>query len=270
MKLNIAKTELQKRTLFVGTPMYAGQCYGLYANALLKLGITAAENELRFQFDALFAESNICRGRNTIVDAFLKTEFTHLLFIDSDIEFTVDAVLSLMVLADPKSDKDVVCGLYPKKGISWKKVAEAVKQDYEPHELEDFVGDLVLNLTGLEGSYSISDPLEVTECGTGFMMIQRHVLERFMAAYPERYYIADTGRTGYFFDNWVDPETHRLLTEDFNFCRLVRAMGGKVWVAPWINLNHLGYYKFKGNAAAVSSLLVTEPDVVPVAAAAGV
>ncbi len=254
MKLRISQEELQKRSLFVGTPMYGGQCYGLYANGLLSLGITCQQHGIKMQYAPLFNESSIVRARNTVADYFRSTELTHLLFIDSDIEFIPDDVLALLVLAAPGSDKDVVCGLYPKKHICWKKIKAAVEQGYEANDLEHFVGEMVMNPVGREGNYSLYDPLDVKECGTGFMMIQRHVLDRFMEAYPDAYYASDKGDVGYFFSDWVDPVNHRFLTEDYNFCRLVTDLGMKVWVAPWLNLNHLGYYKFKGNAGAVSAL----------------
>lgn len=255
MKLRIAQEELQKRSLFVASPMYAGACYGLYANSLMKLGITCAQQGLTMRFDPVFNESNVVRARNTLADVFMRTDFTHLLFIDADIEFTPEDVLTLLVLADPASNRDVVCGLYPKKHIRWDKVHAAAVQGYGPDDLEEFVGDMVFNPTGLRGEHDLFDPLEVAECGTGFMMIQRRVFDRFLDAYPEEYYLAGKSKVGYFFANWVDPVSHRLLTEDYNFCRIVRNLGMGVWVAPWLCLNHLGYYRFKGNAGAVSALV---------------
>ena len=256
MKLRISQQELQARTLFVGSPMYGGQCYGLYANAMLKLGITCVEQGLKMRYAPLFNESLIPRARNAVADAFLATDMTHFLFIDADIEFTPEDVLALLVLADPLSDKDVVCGLYPKKHICWAKIKAAVEQGYEADQLEEFVGEMVMNPVGREGDYSLYEPLDVSECGTGFMMIQRHVLERFVEAYPALYYHVHEGdlhQTASFFNIHID-HNHRLLSEDYDFCRLVREMGMKVWVAPWLNLNHLGYYRFKGNAGAVSAL----------------
>jgi hypothetical protein len=258
MKLRISQEELQQRTLFVGSPMYGGQCYGLYANALLRLGIMASEQGLKFRFTPVFNESLIPRARNTVADEFLRSGMTHFLFIDADIEFTPEDVLTLLALADPNSDKDIVCGLYPKKHICWPKIKAAVEQGFEADQLEEFVGEMVLNPIGLEGSYSLYEPLTVSECGTGFMLIQRHVLERFMEAYPDLSYISEKGRQACFFDTAIDPESGRYLSEDYNFCRLVRALGMKIWVAPWLNLNHLGYYRFKGNAGAVSTLAVPQ------------
>lgn len=258
MKLRVSQEELQARKLFVATPRYGAVSCGVYADAFDDLRIVAERNGLTLLRSHVDNDSCIARARNTLADEFLRSDCTHLLFWDGDIEATPDDVLGLVVLADPKSDKDVVCGLYPKKHIRWDKVVAAVKAGIEADQLEQFIGDFVFNPIGLEGSHDLYTPMEVTECGTGFMLIQRHVFEKFMGAYPERSYRTDhhggQGQTGCFFLDEIDPESRRFLTEDYNFCRLVRAIGLKVWVAPWMNLNHFGAYKFMGNPGAVSSL----------------
>src|SRR6185503_2162319 len=259
MKQRISREELAARKLFIAAPMYGGQCFGHYVygllqtnTALIKAGLDAPH------FFPLFNESAIARGRNYCAHEFMQTSCTHMLFIDADIQFTADDVASLLALADPKSDKDVVCGLYPKKRIDWDKVREAVKQG--KNDLEQYTGDLVFNTAGLTGTHDLYAPLEVTECGCGFMMIQRRVFEQFAVSYPALAYTSD-GRErpglkpGKILACFMDAIVgDRLLTEDFNFCRLVREMGMKVWVAPWLKLNHLGYYKFIGNPEALSAL----------------
>ena len=47
----------------------------------------------------------------------MKSDFTHLLFIDSDIEFQPEAVLELL-----KSKKDVACCAYPRKSYNFKRL----------------------------------------------------------------------------------------------------------------------------------------------------
>jgi hypothetical protein len=185
------------------------------------------------------------------------------MFIDADIEYRPDDVLSLLNIADPKSDKDVVCGLYPKKHIRWDKVAAAVKRGVPDNELAACCTDLVFNPVGLPGSFNLYDPLEVSEVGTGFMMIQRRVFEKFAETYPKLTYHSDGREAGgqgegeilaCFGSHIEETGRRRYLTEDFNFCRLVRQMGMKVWVAPWLQLNHLGYFKFIGNSQALSAI----------------
>jgi len=183
---------------------------------------------------------------------------SHLLFIDADIEFSLDDVMTLLVLADPNSDKDVICGAYPKKHIAWNRIVAAVKAgfaDEDPNVLEEFAGEFFFTPADPHATHELDEPLDVKETGSGFMMIQRHVMDRFAETYPERFYFGDDlvnqkRFTSFFIEEIVN---HRLLSEDFNFCRLVREAGMKVWVQPTINLGHLGFYKFRGNISALNA-----------------
>lgn len=258
MKLRIAREELQKRKLFVATPVYGGQPFGHFATSLQDLMLLMQREGLSCVNRQTFNESLITRARNYLAYEFMQSDATHLLFVDADIEFTPDDALTLLVLADPSSDKDVVCGAYPKKHITWKKVVSAVKAgfaDQDPEILEQFVGEFFFTAVDPNAPHDLNDPLEVTETGTGFMLIQRHVLERFEKAYPDRWYHTDDFNTRRRYTSFFDAETvqHRLLSEDFNFCRLVREMGMKVWIAPKVNLGHLGFYKFIGNIEALAA-----------------
>lgn len=259
MKLRISREELQVRKLFVATPVY-GQPFGDYSHALGQLRMLMLQERLDLREFQLFGESLIPRARNRCVDEFMQSGMSHLLFIDSDIEFSPEDVLSLLALADPGSDKDVVCGIYPKKKIRWENVISAVRSNLfdegDPGSLAAFGGDFVLNPVGVHGSYDLNSPLEIHECGTGFMMIQRRVFERFSQEHPELAYTVDGSghRAVCYFNGEISPDDGRYLSEDYNFCRLVRNLGFKIWVAPWIKLNHIGSYKFPGDPGLVSRL----------------
>lgn len=51
-----------------------------------------------------------------------------------------------------------------------------------------------------------------------------------------------------------ETASRRYLSEDYTFCQLVRRMGMKVWLAPWINLEHTGTYVFGGSLADLARL----------------
>ena len=53
----------------------------------------------------LVNESLITRGRNALVNQFMKTDADYLFFIDSDIQFYGDQVLPML-----DADKDIICG----------------------------------------------------------------------------------------------------------------------------------------------------------------
>lgn len=266
MKNEIAIEELRTRKLFVACPMYGGSCHGMFARSTADLAAICAKYGIEVRFYYLFNESLITRARNYCVDEFLRSGFTHLMFIDSDIGFDPKDVLALLALQDDESEYDIIAGPYPKKNISWEKIKMAVDQgvaDDNPNALEAFVGDYVFNPVAGQRSVPVNEPVEVGEAGTGFMMIRRNTFEKYEEVYPEYKYKPDHVRTAHFdgsreimafFDCIIDPESKRYLSEDYMFCYNVRKAGMKVWLCPWMELKHCGTYIFGGSLAALAQI----------------
>ena len=126
MEINIELEELRKRKLFVAAPMYGGQCAGMFCRSTNDLSAMAVHYGIDLRFYYLFNESLITRARNYCVDEFMRSDCTHMLFIDSDIGFDAKDVMTLLALMDDESEYDVLCGPYPKKCISWEKIKQAV------------------------------------------------------------------------------------------------------------------------------------------------
>ena len=189
MEISIKKEELQKFSLFVATPMYGGMNHGLYAKACLDLQGLCIQYGINIKFSFLFNESLITRARNYLVDEFLnRSDCTHLLFLDSDIHFNPQDVIALLAL-----NRDVSGGPYPKKTIKWSSVVSAVKKNpnIDAGVLASVTGDYVFNPVKGTAQFNVSEPLEVLEIGTGFMMIRRDVFPKWEKAYPEYRYKPD-------------------------------------------------------------------------------
>lgn len=196
---NIKVKELRKYRVMVGVPMYGGNCNGLFAQSMLKLTNLMAYYGIHMEPYYLFNESLITRARNYCADVFMRSDCTHLMFIDSDIGFNPQDVISLLALqqTSAESEYDIIGGAYPKKNISWEKVKAAVDKgfgDENPNNLENFVGDYVFNAKG-NGNFQIGLPVEVLEIGTGFMMIRRETFDKFKVAFPQYLYRPDHVRT---------------------------------------------------------------------------
>ena len=141
----------------------------------------------------------------------------------------------------------------------------------------------------------LSEPTEVLEGGTGFMMMTKKALLKFQEAYPNMMYKPDHVRTEHFdgkreimafFDAVIDDKqlnlekelellykdkkgkpskkevldfvkdkrngldreySNRYLSEDYMFCQWARHIGLKVWLCPWIELQHMGSFVFGGS-----------------------
>lgn len=260
-KIHIDIEKLRDRKVFLATPMYGGNCSGFYTKSMLDLFVIMNSYGLNVRFFSLFNESLISRARNYCADEFMRSDATDLLFIDSDIEFNPMDVIGLLHFSQ-SDDVDIIGGAYPKKSISWEKIKKAVDMghaDQNPFVLEHYAGDMVFNPISA-GQHSINDPMEVSELGTGFMLIKRSTFEKWNAEKPEYQYSPDHARqkgfdgTRKIMAYFQDPIMNdRHYSEDYFFCHQTRDLGMKVWLCPWMNINHIGTYKFIGNLGAIAA-----------------
>ena len=225
MELNVKVEELRKQKLFLAVPMYGGQCAGMFTRSVADLTGLCAKYQIPLQFYFLFNESLITRARNYCADEFMRSDCTHLMFIDSDIGFNANDVIAMLAMSSQDEKYHVLCGPYPKKTISWEKIKMAVDKgaaDENPNELENYVGDYVFNPKKNTGSIKIGEPCEVLEGGTGFMLIQRKVFEQYNENYPQMLYKPDHVRTANFdgtreimayFDALIDDKSQNMVPE---------------------------------------------------------
>ena len=262
LTFNVNLQALRENKLFVAVPMYGGMCYGALARSLMELAVLCFRHQIIMKTYFMYNESLVQRARNYCVDEFLRSDCQQFMFIDSDIEFKAEDVIIMMHLQQ-ENKYDILCAPYPKKMIAWEKIKGAVDKgfaDQDPNMLENFVGDYVFN--ALTGQMKINEPGEVFESGTGFMIIRRETFDRFREAYPEKAYKPDHVRTEHFdgtreihayFDCEIEPDSKRYLSEDYYFCKYARKAGMKVWLAPFIQLKHNGYYTFGGSVGALAA-----------------
>ena len=237
--------------VFIATPMYGGMCTGFYAQSLLLMQNVFAQNNIHSAISFVFNESLIQRARNSLTHGFLKTDCTHLLFIDADLKFDGASVYKMI-----EADKDVICGIYPKKEINWPMVRTAIANGVEDQQLKHHTGSWVINLVDYVGNQTVrtDEPFEIWAGGTGMMLIKREVFEKLKEVTPTYCNdmvdlsgsLQDKERIYNFFSLSIEPGTERLLSEDYHFCREWRGIGGKIWAAPWLTPGHIGTYIFEG------------------------
>ena len=233
--------------LMIATPMYGGMCTGQYTNSMINIVPILGNKGIQTSFAFIYNDSLITNARNKLASIFVKHDFTHMLFIDADIGFDANDIVSMI-----EADKGVIAGVYPKKVMNWERVKEAVKNDVPTDQLEFHAGDLVINLLDYERekAVKINEPVEVTGLGTGFMLIKKEVMEQLKDKVDTYLDDDETVLYEYFFLK-KDPVLRKQLTEDYAFCGLCRENGISIYAAPWVRLNHTGTYTFKGAAIPV-------------------
>ncbi len=202
--------------LFIGLPIYK-EVPAYFVQCLLALQVNKpCDIEVH-----LSQGDGIARARNALTADFLKSDCTHLLFIDSDLLFSSEHIARLL-----SHDVPLVGGMYPKKQegpIEW-----------------------VFNTLPGTPAPMPDGLLRVRYIGTGFLLIARKVFEMMISYYPALEYRADYGDRGVQHDFWsmgvyVYPDgTCRYLSEDWYFCQRWLDMGLDVLADTKTILRHVG------------------------------
>ncbi len=250
---------IKGKTIHLLTPMYGGNLQVNYHTSVLRLQQLCMQTGVGFNAQSTWNESLISRARNRLVDEFIKkSKSTHALFIDADIGFEPSDIFSMLEM-----DRDIVGAGCVKKSLNWNRVQAAIKKngrEFKPEELARIAGDYVVNFEPFKGEKEMNmmEPQEVRHLGTGLLMIKREVFEKFMEAYPDRWYespedpAALPGPIFDFFRVGINPETRKYDSEDYWFCQDCKSIGLKVWLAPWMKTSHHGAYTFVGDLPAVA------------------
>jgi len=216
---------LEGRKLFIAIPCHDGRLNVKTAYAIAQLMPEAMRLGVSVTLSDISNCSLITMARNCLVAEFLKTDCTEMLFIDSDVIVTPNDILRLMAQS---GDKDVTAGAYPRR-------AKDKKFFTDLYWTED-------NNLEFDGSL-----MRVQRVGTGFMLIQRHVIEKMMEAHPEWSYLnkPDGERIPALFDFAIVNDNY--VGEDYLFCNRVTEMGFTVHIDVDISLPHIGTEAFTNN-----------------------
>lgn len=176
----------------------------------------------------LFEDSLVDRGRDRAAAACLEGDWTHLLFIDADIDFKPTDIVRLLA-----ADKDVAVGAYRKK-----------------NERNEFAISFLPEATEQLEQCPDTGLVKIARAGTGFMLIKRAVFERLRDAMPELHYVDHSPRTGpremvAYFEHVVRDGLR--WSEDYTFCERWRALGGDIWMDAEIKLGHWGPFVWRGS-----------------------
>lgn len=245
--------QIKPYSIFVATPVHS-ECSIHYTNALLGLQKLAFEKKIKITFQ-LMKSSLVTQGRNLCVAGFLESNYTHMLFIDSDIYFHAESIIKMI-----DRDKDILSIPYPLKTMMWDKVMDRINNN-EIKTINDLKKSFNTYPMRVEDDTNIKidkGVMEVTHSPTGCMLIKRSVIDKMIEAYPEKSIVQKTVINGEyvdkphmwnFFDTIHDPETKTYLGEDFSFCKLWKDIGGKCHAYIGDTIVHVGEHQYEGRFA---------------------
>lgn len=251
-KKQLPKLEIQKSpySIFLATPVHS-ECSIHYTQALLELQRECHIKRVPIEFQ-LFKSSLITQGRNLCVSAFMESKMTHLLFVDSDIDFHAQSIFTML-----NKNKDVISIPYPLKVIQWEKIFEDVKRGRIKDAKQMALGGNTypMKLPDEENIKINDGVIEVSHSPTGCLLIKRTVIETMIQKYPHLEIKQDTIINGKpvekpflynFFDTWFDPIKKQYYGEDYAFCKRWGDIGGKCHA--YINdlITHVGEHQFCG------------------------
>lgn len=223
-------SEFKPPKVMIGMPIADGYLPWPTAAALLGTIRVLDAEKIKFKVEAPIGCSVVQWARSVVVESFLKSDCTHLFWIDADIVFHPDAFFQIL---GHGAVLDIVGATYP------------LKRD---------AGGYLINLAGEPGKLEINGLgcVKVKSMGIGFTLMKRAVLEKIAAGKPR---VKDALNGAEYADVFrVDRGPNGPRGEDVAFFDDAREAGFDVWLDPAINLGHAGTKVYRGDVIAALGL----------------
>ena len=247
-----------KVKIIFGTPCFGGMLHNGYFQSMLELAVNFTKLNISFEMMTIGNESLIQRARNGIVAKFMAdSSATHLMFIDADITFSWINIVKLLLCG-----KELCGGCYPKKCFNWDKIKHQIQKNPALNDDElmakslDYVFNPIYHKEGENVVIKLNNGMaQVKDIGTGFMLINKSVINKMIKKYPDTKFVNNVAGYGQnnvgdffyaLFDCCIDPVSKVYLSEDYLFCKRWIDIGGELWLDLSTNLNHTGIIDYKG------------------------
>lgn len=214
---------------FIATSSGSGRPHSNYVMSIVDSTEYLTRNGITFDYWLHCEDCHVDDARNFLVSEFMKSGAKSMVFIDDDVGWDAESLARLLLC----KDVDIVGGAYP------------LRQDREDYPVrikppKDSPA-LIAREDGL---------LEVEGIPTGFMRIERHVIEALYAKRKHMQYLPKEVQEG---GDKITVVFERMMVDgkrwsgDLNFCREARLLGFKVHVMPEMTMTHQGGRRWEGN-----------------------
>lgn len=251
--------------LYIAIPAYGCLVHNSFMASVLSLHVECLKRGIVCVTDTLGNESLITRARSVLTARFLRSNCSHLLWLDSDLMFDPQTIFRLLDF-----DKQVVCCAYPKKMCDYDRVVKSVLESTEEARRMITSTGLDYNINIVGETYCENGFIKVLDAATGMMLMRREAVEALCKAHPELEVENDI------LSSRVDTPTYvhlwectldyineqktkkRLLSEDYAVSRKLQNIGIDVWMDIASPIAHIGGQMASGDIRKRMKLVLAE------------
>jgi hypothetical protein len=217
--------------LVIFTSFYEQRGYAGYIKSLVTTQMVLERLGIRYDYWAASGDFHVERALNKALTNFMRSDFTDFINIDADEAWDPEGLMRILL-----NEEEIVGGSYRMKNRwgAWTATPRTVAG----------VPDGKLKADG--------EPLIAAErLPAGFLRIKKTALEKFAAAYPERWYWDTHDETKerikvvQFFTTSL--RDHEMFSQDFTFSEDMKAIGVPLWIEPNVTIGHFGLVEHVGN-----------------------
>lgn len=251
--------EKPKFSLLISTAFYEVKAFSPYVTSLVNTIRLLNEAKVEWSYQQISGDSYVDRAKNTLVHHFLKSDFTHLMIIDSDESWDISGFGRLIKGA--MAGCEVIAGLYPCKN-NWSFYGGVAKYSDDGFVMGKEIGDMrLVDMQIVPGGFIIYsrkafertrpnlntylDPesgeqiLEAFKCNIEFERPRK--LPQELEKMNKKDLIAEVMELQH------GGKAGKRIGEDIYFQQRYKEMGGTIWCEPNIDIGHFGVREWKGN-----------------------
>lgn len=261
--------------LLVASPFYEIKGYSPYISAWTQTIKALDMTGIEWDYKELSGDSYVSRAKNSLVQDFLNSDFTHIFMIDSDLGWELEGFLK--VVKAGMEGAEIVGATYPNKN-TWESYGVVpVLQDGRPI-IKTFDNIKVMQVHLLPGGFILYsrkafervqpnldryvNPKTIEEFYQYFKwMVQKSTFtgkaDNYVNHIKRSFALALTEFGDYLGPNPDDiflecfrcniEKTGTLVGEDYYFQHRFREMGGVIWCIPDVSMAHYGVKEWTGN-----------------------
>jgi len=233
--------------ILIATPVYGGNVKIQYMESILRTTIALRKRGAAYEFCGNI-NAEVVAARNYLASRmYERPQFTHLLFVDSDMSFEPSAVDKLL-----DAGKPLIGCVYAKKHIELAAVVRSARQQPDDSLALASVFNFVIRHPAGTTSIEISRGLcRVLGVGMGLTLIERRVFADLLATGKiqrhDHHDFKPHGLQGPLF-GFFDPaqgDHSNDVSEDSSFCeRWVKLCGGEVFALADEPITHIGDFSY--------------------------